>query len=115
MGDKFHTCSLRCVFCQVQKGKCAEGAREATLGCAPAENGFHFICRPKRQTLRGLFDKLKPPQAQPEAVFYKKLCRRESPGTIMMGSVYKSPAAMGSPVLTRGTKVTSRRPMRIAT
>ena len=58
MGDKFHTCSLRCVFCQVQKVNCSEGAREATLGCAPAENALDFICRPRRQTLRGFFDKL---------------------------------------------------------
>ena len=38
MGDKFHTCSLRSVFCQVQKVNCPVGAREATLGCALAEN-----------------------------------------------------------------------------
>ena len=44
IGDQFHTCSLRCVFCQVH---------------APAENGLNFICRQWRQTLRGFFDKLK--------------------------------------------------------
>ena len=33
LGDKFHTCSLRSVFCQVQKVNCPVGAREATLGC----------------------------------------------------------------------------------
>ena len=44
VGDKFHTCSLRCVFCQVH---------------APAENGLDSICRQWRQTLRGFFDKLK--------------------------------------------------------
>ena len=44
-GAKFHTWSLRSVFCQVH---------------APAENGFHFICRPRRQTLRGFFDKHTP-------------------------------------------------------
>ena len=38
--NKFHTCSLRCIFCQVQKVNCPEGTREATLGCAPAENDF---------------------------------------------------------------------------
>ena len=38
MANKFHTCSLRCIFCQVQKVNCPEGAKEATLGCAPAEN-----------------------------------------------------------------------------
>ena len=43
MGDKFHTCSLRSVFCQVQ---------------APAENVLDFICRLRRQTLQGFFDKL---------------------------------------------------------
>ena len=36
MGDKFHTCSLRSVFCQVH---------------APAENKLDFICRRWRQTL----------------------------------------------------------------
>ena len=50
-GDKFHTCSLRSVFCQVQKVNCPAGAREATLGCAPAENFFDFICCHRRQTL----------------------------------------------------------------
>ena len=49
--DKFHTCSLRSVFCQVQKVNCPAGAREATLGCAPAENFFDFICCHRRQTL----------------------------------------------------------------
>ena len=44
VGDKFHTCSLRCVFCQVH---------------APAENGLDSICRQWRQTLRGFFDKLR--------------------------------------------------------
>ena len=51
LGDKFHTCSLRSVFCQVQKVNCPAGAREATLGCAPAENFFDFICCHRRQTL----------------------------------------------------------------
>ena len=36
LGDKFHTCSLRSVFCQVH---------------APAENFFDFICCHRRQTL----------------------------------------------------------------
>ena len=43
MGDKFHTCSLRSIFRQVQKVNCSEGAREATLGCAPAENFLTFF------------------------------------------------------------------------
>ena len=43
-GDKFHTCSLRSVFCQVH---------------APAENVLGFLCRHWRQTLRGFFNKLK--------------------------------------------------------
>ena len=38
-----HTGSLRSIFCQVQEVNCPEGAREATLGCAPAENDFDFI------------------------------------------------------------------------
>ena len=50
LGDKFHTCSLRSVFCQVQKVNCPVGAREATLGCAPAENLFDFTCCHRRQT-----------------------------------------------------------------
>ena len=45
-GDKFHTCSLRSVFCQVH---------------ALTENSLNFICRLRRQTLRGFFDKLKVP------------------------------------------------------
>ncbi len=40
IGDKFHTCSLRRVFCQVH---------------ALAENGLDLICRRERQTLRGFF------------------------------------------------------------
>ena len=36
--DKTHTCSLSCIFCQVQEVNCPEGARETTLGCAPTEN-----------------------------------------------------------------------------
>jgi len=43
--NKFHTCSLRSVFVHVQKVNCPKGAREATLGCAAAENGLDFIRR----------------------------------------------------------------------
>ena len=43
LGDKFHTCSLRSVFCQVH---------------APAENSFEFICHHGWQTLRDFFDTL---------------------------------------------------------
>ena len=41
MANKFHTCSLRCVFVHVQKVNCPAGAREATLGCAAAKNDFY--------------------------------------------------------------------------
>ena len=44
MANKFHTCSLRGIFCQVH---------------APAENVSHFIRRILRRTLRGFFDKLR--------------------------------------------------------
>ena len=43
--NKFHTCSLRCIFVHVQKVNCPERAREATLGCAAAKNDFNFIRR----------------------------------------------------------------------
>ena len=42
---RFHTCSLRSIFCQVQKVNCPVQARETTLGCAPAENSFNFVFR----------------------------------------------------------------------
>ena len=43
--NKFHTCSLKGVFVHVQKVNCPERAREATLGCAAAENDSDFIRR----------------------------------------------------------------------
>ena len=58
MAHKAHTNGLRCIFCQVQKVNCPEGTREATLGCAPAENDLTLFADYRRQTLRGFFDKL---------------------------------------------------------
>ena len=46
-----HTWSLRCIFRQVQKVNCSEGAREATLGCAPAENDQILFPRCRGETL----------------------------------------------------------------
>ena len=40
MGDKFHTCSLRCVFCQVH---------------APAENAIEFYLPPQAANSARLF------------------------------------------------------------
>ena len=37
---------------------CPEGTREATLGCAPAENDLILFADYRRQTLRGFFDRL---------------------------------------------------------
>ena len=59
--DKFHTCSLRSIFCQVQEVNCPKGARETTLGCAPAENDFDSFRRCGGERKRGFFDKLKSP------------------------------------------------------
>ena len=42
--DKEHTCALYSILCRVQKVNCPAGAREATLGCAPPQNEFDFIC-----------------------------------------------------------------------
>ena len=42
--DKFHTCSLRSMFCQVH---------------APTEHDFDFDLPLPRQTLRGFFDRLR--------------------------------------------------------
>ena len=58
MAHKAHTNGLRCIFCQVQKVNCPEGTREATLGCAPAENDLILFADYRRQTLRGFFDRL---------------------------------------------------------
>ena len=58
---KSHTCSLSCIFCQVQEVNCPEGARETTLGCAPTENDQNPFAACGRQTLRGFFDTLVPP------------------------------------------------------
>ena len=55
---KSHTCSLSCIFCQVQEVNCPEGARETTLGCAPTENDQNPFAACGRQTLRGFFDML---------------------------------------------------------
>ena len=55
---KSHTCSLIGIFCQVQEVNCPEGAREATLGCAPTENDQNPFAACGRQTLRGFFDRL---------------------------------------------------------
>ena len=55
---KSHTCSLSCIFCQVQEVNCPEGARETTLGCAPTENDQNLFAACGRQTLRGFFDTL---------------------------------------------------------
>ena len=44
--DKFHTCSLRSIFCQVH---------------APAENDFDSFRRCGGERKRGFFDKLKSP------------------------------------------------------
>ncbi len=55
---KSHTCSLSCIFCQVQEVNCPEGARETTLGCAPTENDQNPFAACGRQTLRGFFDTL---------------------------------------------------------
>ena len=53
--DKTHTCSLSCIFCQVQEVNCPKGARETTLGCAPTENDQNPFAACGRQTLRGFF------------------------------------------------------------
>ena len=55
-GDKFHTCSLRSVFCQVR---------------APAENFFDFICRQRQQPLRDLYDALERRAVSPPGVCLK--------------------------------------------
>ena len=55
---KSHTCSLSCIFCQVQEVNCPEGARETPLGCAPTENDQNPFAACGRQTLRGFFDTL---------------------------------------------------------
>ncbi len=65
MAHKAHTNGLRCIFCQVQKVNCLEGTREATLGCAPAENDLILFADYRRQTLRGFFDKLKSQGGRP--------------------------------------------------
>ena len=44
MANNSHTCSLRCIFCQVH---------------APTENDLILFGGLRRQTLRGFFDKLK--------------------------------------------------------
>ena len=43
--DNEHTCVLYCILRRVQKVNCPNGTREATLGCAPPQNRFDFICR----------------------------------------------------------------------
>ena len=58
---KSYTCSLSCIFCQVQEVNCPEGARETTLGCAPTENDQNPFAACGRQTLRGFFDTLGSP------------------------------------------------------
>ena len=63
--DKTHTCSLSCIFCQVQEVNCPEGARETTLGCAPTENDQNPFAACGRQTLRGFFDTLRGTQWVP--------------------------------------------------
>ena len=57
--DKTYTCSLSCIFCQVQEVNCPEGARETTLECAPTENDQNPFAACGRQTLRGFFDRLR--------------------------------------------------------
>ena len=64
--DKTHTCSLSCIFCQVQEVNCPEGARETTLGCAPTENDQNPFAACGRQTLRGFFDTLMSPFSIPK-------------------------------------------------
>ena len=59
LANKFHTCSLRSVFVHVQKVNCPERAREATLGCAAAENDSDFIRRLCGELCEAFFDSLK--------------------------------------------------------
>ena len=47
MANNSHTCSLRCIFCQVH---------------APTENDLILFGGLRRQTLRGFFDKLQLPR-----------------------------------------------------
>ena len=54
-----HTCSLRSVFVHVQEVNCPGGAREATLGCAAAENDLDFVFRLREKFCEAFFDSLK--------------------------------------------------------
>ena len=78
MAHNSHTCGLRSIFCQVQKVNCPEGTREATLGCAPAENDLILFADYRRQTLRGFFDRLKSQGLPPWLFLPEILIQNES-------------------------------------